>query len=78
MKLMSRSSFVRLSRLIQSPGDSDDFPCVVDNDSSYAFSISLGALLLYEFLVGVFMPCEGVIQSIYMPNDLGNGGSNTD
>ena len=78
MKLMSRSTFVRLSRLIQSPGDSDDFPCVVDNDSSYAFLISLGALLLYDFLVGVFMPCEGVIQSIYMPNDLGNGGSNTE
>ena len=44
-------------------------PCVVDQDSSYAFSISLGAFLLYEFLVGVYMPCEGVIRSIYMPND---------
>merc|ERR1712160_220566 len=44
-------------------------PCVVDQDSSYAFSISLGAFLLYEFLVGVYMPCEGVIRSVYMPND---------
>ena len=29
--------------------------------------MSLGAFLLYEFMVGLYMPCEGVIRSIYMP-----------
>ena len=44
MKLMSRSSFVRLSRLVQSPGDSDDctpnvsFTDVDSDNCSYAQS----------------------------------------
>merc|ERR1711957_215894 len=43
-------------------------PCLVEKDSSYSFSICLGAFMLYEFLVGLYMPCEGVLRSIFMPN----------
>lgn len=34
-----------------------------------SFSLCLVSFFLYEFLVGVYMPCEGVIRSVYMPND---------
>jgi hypothetical protein len=44
-------------------------PVMVAKDSAYSFSICAGAFLVYEFLVGLYMPCEGVIRSIYMPND---------
>jgi len=44
-------------------------PLLVPNDSSYAFTFSLVAFLMYEFLVGLYMPCEGVIRTMYMPND---------
>ena len=44
-------------------------PVLVSKDSAYSFSICAGAFLVYEFLVGLYMPCEGVIRSIYMPND---------
>jgi len=44
-------------------------PCLVDNESPYFFSICLGAFLIYEFMVGLYMPCEGVIRSIFMPNE---------
>ena len=44
-------------------------PCIVSPTVSSAFSISLAAFLSYEFLVGIMMPCEGVIRSIYLPSD---------
>lgn len=45
-------------------------PFVLDRfNHPNAFSISLIAFLVYEFLVGVYMPCEGVLRSIYMPNE---------
>ncbi len=44
-------------------------PVLVAKDSAYSFAICAGAFLVYEFLVGLYMPCEGVIRSIYMPND---------
>jgi len=44
-------------------------PCLVEKESSYAFSITLGSFLTYEFIVGLYMPCEGVIRSIFMPNE---------
>lgn len=44
-------------------------PCVLNKESPYAFSISLAAFLCYEMLVGVYMPCEGMIRSIFMPNE---------
>jgi len=44
-------------------------PYLVEKDSPYAFSICLGAFLLYELMVGTYIPCEGVIRSMYMPNE---------
>jgi len=44
-------------------------PCMVDAHSPYAFSMSLTAFLLYELLVGLYMPCQGVIRSIFMPKE---------
>jgi len=44
-------------------------PSLLDKDSPYAFCISLAAFLCYEILVGVYMPCEGMIRSIFMPNE---------
>jgi len=44
-------------------------PCLLDKESPFAFSISLAAFLCYEMLVGVYMPCEGMIRSIFMPNE---------
>jgi hypothetical protein len=44
-------------------------PCMVDGADEASFSTALGAFLVYEFLVGVSMPCEGVIRSLYLPSD---------
>lgn len=44
-------------------------PVIVDEDNPYAFTLSLLSFLMYEFVVGLYMPCEGVLRSIYMPND---------
>jgi hypothetical protein len=41
------------------------FPCMVSGES--AFSRILVAFIFYEFMVGVFLPCEGVIRSLYFP-----------
>jgi len=40
-----------------------------DSNSDYAFSMSLLSFLVYEFFVGLYMPIEGVVRSIYMPNE---------
>ena len=42
-------------------------PYLLPADGEYSFSISLLSFLVYEFMVGLYMPCEGVIRSIYMP-----------
>lgn len=42
-------------------------PYLLPADSPYAFSVALVTFLIYEFMVGLYMPCEGVIRSIYMP-----------
>jgi MFS family permease len=44
-------------------------PCMLDEAGTASFSTALGAFLVYEFLVGVIMPCEGVIRSLYLPSD---------
>jgi len=44
-------------------------PSVLSISSPESFSIALVAFLIYEFLVGVTMPCEGVIRSLYLPSD---------
>jgi hypothetical protein len=44
-------------------------PCLVAESDASSFSTSLGAFLIFEFTVGVCMPCEGVIRSLYIPSD---------
>jgi MFS family permease len=44
-------------------------PILVNHSSNNAFSVALLSFLLYEVLIGLYMPCEGVIRTMYMPND---------
>jgi hypothetical protein len=44
-------------------------PCLVSSDGMFSFSILLVAFLMYEFMIGIYMPCEGVIRSLYIPSD---------
>lgn len=44
-------------------------PVMMDPQNEHSFSISLAAFLVYEFLVGIIMPCEGIIRSLYLPRD---------
>jgi len=44
-------------------------PVLVKKDSPHSFTICVGAFLIYELMVGLYMPCEGVIRSMYMPNE---------
>jgi MFS transporter, MFS domain-containing protein family, molybdate-anion transporter len=44
-------------------------PYLLSSDGEVSFSIALGSFLFYEFIVGIYMPCEGVIRSIYIPSD---------
>ena len=44
-------------------------PVFISKENPYAFTICTCAFLVYELLVGLYMPCEGVIRSLYMPND---------
>lgn len=44
-------------------------PVLIDDSNPYAFTFSLLSFLTYELIVGLYMPCEGVLRSIYMPND---------
>jgi MFS family permease len=43
-------------------------PCLVSSDGEASFSLSLLAFLLFELIIGVYMPCEGVIRSLYIPS----------
>lgn len=42
-------------------------PCLLDGEGKHSFSICLGAFLVYEFIVGMYLPWEGVLRSIYFP-----------
>lgn len=42
-------------------------PCLLDGEGEHSFSICLVAFLVYEFIVGLYLPCEGVLRSIYFP-----------
>jgi len=35
----------------------------------HKFEISLISFVLYEILVGIYLPCEGILRTKYMPND---------
>lgn len=43
-------------------------PVYIDESS---FSLILLAFFGYEFLIGVYLPCEGTLRSIYFPDDEG-------
>jgi MFS transporter, MFS domain-containing protein family, molybdate-anion transporter len=42
-------------------------PSMCQDGNALSFTNALVALLIYEFLIGIFMPCEGVIRSLYFP-----------
>lgn len=44
-------------------------PVLVQDESPSSFSNSLAAFLLYELIIGIFLPCEGVIRSLYFPSN---------
>jgi len=44
-------------------------PCVFTQDSPFAFSACLASFMVYEFIVGIYIPSGGVIRSIYMPTE---------
>jgi len=44
-------------------------PCIVSTTAMSSFSIAVGSFVLYELFVGVYMPLEGVIRSLYIPSD---------
>jgi len=44
-------------------------PTCIDQESPYVFTASLTAFLIYEFIVGLYLPCEGILRTYFMPND---------
>jgi hypothetical protein len=42
-------------------------PCLVADKNGASFTVCLVAFLALELLIGVFLPCEGVIRSLYFP-----------
>jgi hypothetical protein len=44
-------------------------PSMVSQSDNFSFSTSLGAFLIFEFMIGLYMPCEGVIRSLYIPSE---------
>jgi len=44
-------------------------PFFVDDSNPYSFTMSLISFLMYECIVGLYMPCEGVLRTVYMPNE---------
>lgn len=42
-------------------------PCLLDGEGKHSFSICLAAFLFYEYIVGLYLPWEGVLRSIYFP-----------
>jgi MFS family permease len=44
-------------------------PCLFTDSDPSAFTYCIGAFVVYEVLLGVYSPCEGVIRSLYIPSD---------
>jgi hypothetical protein len=42
-------------------------PSVMPATGEYTFSVALFSFIAYEFSVGIYSPCEGVMRSIYIP-----------
>jgi MFS transporter, MFS domain-containing protein family, molybdate-anion transporter len=44
-------------------------PWMCSENHAMSFTHALMALLFFEFMIGIFMPCEGVIRSLYFPTN---------
>mmetsp|Transcript_43238 Transcript_43238/g.48694 ORF Transcript_43238/g.48694 Transcript_43238/m.48694 type:complete len:681 (+) Transcript_43238:135-2177(+) len=42
-------------------------PSLMPASGEYTFSVALFSFIAYEFSVGIYSPCEGVMRSIYIP-----------
>lgn len=42
-------------------------PSLMSASGEYTFSVALFSFIAYEFSVGIYSPCEGVMRSIYIP-----------
>jgi hypothetical protein len=42
-------------------------PCLMSASNEHTFSVALACFIVYEFSVGIYSPCEGVMRSIYIP-----------
>jgi MFS transporter, MFS domain-containing protein family, molybdate-anion transporter len=42
-------------------------PCFMVPSAGHSFSFALAMFLLYEFIVGLYSPCEGTIRAKYIP-----------
>ena len=42
-------------------------PSIMPATGEYTFSVALFSFIAYEFSVGIYSPCEGVMRSIYIP-----------
>lgn len=42
---------------------------MIAKDSSSAYSICLTGFLIYEFMVGLYLPLDGLIRSVYIPTE---------
>jgi len=42
-------------------------PSLMSASAEYTFSVALFSFIGYEFSVGIYSPCEGVMRSIYIP-----------
>jgi hypothetical protein len=42
-------------------------PCLMSPSSEYTFTVALFSFIAYEFSVGIYSPCEGIMRSIYIP-----------
>lgn len=42
-------------------------PCLMSASNEHTFSVALFCFIAYEFSVGIYSPCEGVMRSIYIP-----------
>jgi hypothetical protein len=44
-------------------------PCILSLENIHSFTTCLVSFLVYELIIGIYMPCEGVVRSMHIPND---------
>lgn len=42
-------------------------PCLMSASNEHTFPVALFCFIAYEFSVGIYSPCEGVMRSLYIP-----------